>query len=420
VRLRMAERKAVTEVTRERYRRSGKKEKGLILDEFTALTGYDRSYARYLLRGAGKKAGAGRKKQEGRKAGRRPRKRQYDERAQTVLIKVWKILDYICGKRLAPVLGETLYRLERFGEIEVDDETREKLQRISAATIDRMLAPERKKYELKGRSGTRPGSLLKNQIPMRTFSEWDERRPGFAEIDLVGHDGGIAAGEYLQTLDLTDIYSGWTEAAAVTNKAQVWVFEALKEIRSRLPFTLLGIDSDNGSEFINHQLYRYCQTEQITFTRSRPYRKNDNCFVEQKNYTVVRRHVGYQRLDSPDQQAILDDLYRYLRQYVNYFQPSMRLVSKERHGSAVKRRYSPAETPYQRLLDSPTLTDLQKRKLREEYVELNPAELKRKIEALQEKLLKTAAQSRQIANQHPASHPWRKSVISLQNQRHLE
>jgi len=416
----MAERKAVTEVTGERYRRAGKKEKGLILDEFTALTRYDRSYARYLLRGAGKKAGSGRKKSGGGRRPGRARKRQYDEQVQAVLIKVWKILDYICGKRLAPVLGETLYRLERFGEIACNDETREKLQRISAATIDRMLGAERKKYELKGRSGTRPGSLLKNQIPMRTFSEWDERRPGFAEIDLVGHDGGTVAGEYLQTLDLTDIYSGWTEAAAVANKAQVWVFEALKEIRSRLPFTLLGIDSDNGSEFINNQLYRYCQSEQITFTRSRPYRKNDNCFVEQKNYTVVRRHVGYQRLDSPDQQAILNDLYRYLRLYVNYFQPSMRLVSKERRGSAVKKRYSPAETPYQRLLDSPTLTDRQKRKLREEYGELNPAELKRRIEALQEKLLKTAAPSRQITVGHPASHPWRKSVISLLNQRHLE
>ena len=351
---------------------------------------------------------------------RAARKKQYDEKVLIVLVKVWKILDYICGKRLAPVLGEVVERLESFGEIGCDKETREKLGRISAATIDRLLAGERKKHQLRGRSRTRPGSLLKKQIPMRTFSEWDERTPGFVEIDLVAHDGGFASGEYLQTLDVTDVCSGWTEVQAVKNKAQVWVFEALKEIRARMPFALLGIDSDNGSEFINHQLLRYCQGEHLTFTRSRPYRKNDNCFVEQKNYTVVRRHIGYQRLEGDEPQTMLNEIYHYLRLYVNYFQPVMRLASKKRRGAAVKKTYSLATTPYRKLLQSTDLTDKQKQKMRKEYIQLNPAELKRRIEALQEKLLKSAARTRQKIAMPSSSSPWHQSNNRFYNQKHLE
>ena len=416
----MGEKKAVTRATADRYRRASKKEKGRILDEFVKLTFYNRSYGRWLLRAGKKKAGEGRRGDEAKRGARRTRQRIYDERVLLALERVWKIMDFICGKRLKAVLDETLDRLEHFGEMRCDRETREKLSSISASTIDRLLTGERKKHQLKGRSGTRPGSLLKKQIPMRTFSEWDEGRPGFVEIDLVGHDGGFAQGDYLQTLDMTDVYSGWTEVAAVRNKAQIWVFEALKTMRSRLPFPLLGIDSDNGSEFINNQLHQYCKDERITFTRSRPYRKNDNCFVEQKNYTVVRRHVGYQRLDTSAQQQILLDLYRCLRQYVNFFQPSMRLVSKERCGATVRKKYSPAETPFSRLLTSPHLTMRQKQKLRKEYKELNPAELKRKIEALQKKLLKTAAATRNKVVRSADPHPWRRSAISLEKRRHFE
>ena len=420
MRLKMAERRAVTEATAGRYRRSSKKEKGRILDEFVQLTGYTRSYARTVLRSSGKKVYKSAKTYIGRAGSRVVRRREYDEKVFKALRQVWRIMDYICGKRLAPVLGETLDRLERFGEIVCDEETRGKLRRISAATIDRHLAGERKRYQLKGRSGTRPGSLLKNQIPIRSFSEWDEKRPGFAEIDLVGHDGGTAAGEYLQTLDLTDVCSGWTELQAVRNKARVWVFEALKDIRARLPFPLLGIDSDNGSEFINHPLLIYCESEGITFTRSRPYRKNDNCFVEQKNWSVVRRHAGYQRLEGEELLGVLNELYQYLRLYVNYFQPSMRLTSKERCGARVKKTYGPAETPYRKLLRSSHLTDEQKQRLRDEYVTLNPAELKRRIEALQEKLLKTAARTRHISVMPSASSPWHDSNKRFYNQKHLE
>ena len=254
-----------------------------------------------------------------------------------------------------------------------------------------MLRSERKKYELKGRSHTKPGTLLKHQIPIRTFSEWDEDRPGFGELDLVGHDGGVAAGDFCQTLDLTDIATTWTETEAVRNKAAVHVFAAIQEVKIRLPFDLLGIDSDNGSEFINTNLENYCRTEEITFTRSRPYRKNDNCYVEQKNWSVVRRAVGYARFDTDEQLDLLNELYRHLRLYTNYFMPSMKLIERTRIGSQVRKKYDSAQTPYRRVLASPHISDEVKQNLRTQYEILNPAELKRRIGRLQSKLDKSVS-----------------------------
>lgn len=379
----MAERRAVVRATARRYQRGQKKQKQKILDELVELTGYNRCYARRVLR---RQSSEARKKLSGKRR-RSGSSKQYDERVLVALRRIWLILDFICGKRLVAIMPEVLGRLEYFGELKVDVRTRQKLLRISAATIDRLLSPERRKHQLRGRARTRPGTLLKHQIPLRTFSEWNEQRPGFVEIDLVSHDGGLAAGEYLYTLDMTDVYSGWTEVQAVQNKAQVWVFAALKALRSQLPFALRGIDSDNGSEFINDQLVRYCQHERITFTRSRPYRKNDNCFVEQKNYTMVRRHVGYQRLSGREQLSLVNELYGYLRLYANYFQPVMKLKSKERHGSQVKKTYHPAETPYQRLRRSEHLSATTKQRLAQQYGQLNPAALKRNIERIQARLL---------------------------------
>ncbi len=237
--------------------------------------------------------------------------------------------------------------MEKHREITLDALTRQKLRAISAATIDRLLAPARRRFALRGRAGTKPGTLLKHQIPIRTFAEWNEALPGFMEIDLVGHDEGETSGDFCQTLDMTNVASGWTETAAVINKAQVWVFEALKAIRARLPFPLLGVDSDNGAEFINGHLLCYCQQEKLTFTRGRAGNKNDGCFVEQKNYSVVRRAVGYARYDSPEQLRLLNALYAQLRLYTNYFQPVMKLVSKERIGAKVRKRYDAPQTPYQ-------------------------------------------------------------------------
>ncbi|HSB29962.1 MAG TPA: hypothetical protein VLD55_00010 [Candidatus Sulfobium mesophilum] len=192
----------------------------------------------------------------------------YDDAVAAPLKKAWEMMDYICGKRLAPILKELIPRLIRFDEIRLTQEAKDKPMKISPATIDRILAPERKKYNVRGRANTKPGTLLKSQIPIRTFSQWNDKRPGFVEIDLVGHDGGDGSGDFLQTLDVTDVATGWTDTQAVRNKAQQWVFEALKDIRGRLPFPLLGIDSDYGGEFINNHLYRYCQEEKITFTRT--------------------------------------------------------------------------------------------------------------------------------------------------------
>ena len=239
-------------------------------------------------------------------------------------------------------------------------------------------------------------ALLKLWRIMDYIAEWDEQQPGFVEVDLVGHDGGVAAGDYCQTLDLTDVATTWTETMAVRNKAQAWVFEALKTLRKNLPFPLRGLDSDNGSEFINDYLLAYCRGEKLTFTRSRPYRKNDNCFVEQKNYSIVRRAVGYQRYDTEAQLHLLNELYATLRLYSNFFQPTMKLKSKVRVGSRVTKRYDHAQTPYQRVLASPQVTKSKKELLRAKYETLNPAALKRKITGLQERLLKTTCSAKPL------------------------
>lgn len=400
----MQEKKVITREIARRYQKASKKEKGLILDEFVKLTGYTRCYAAFLLRNWGRKIrvrfegrdrvvilGGKRRKRE------RIRERKYDQRVLSALKKIWIICDLICGKRLHPFLSEIIPVLEGFGELNIDEEVREKLFKISPATIDRLLASEKAKFKLKGRSTTKPGTLLKNQIPVRTFSDWDEKKPGFVEVDLVSHDGGNTRGDYCQTLDLTDVCTTWTETKAVKNKAQRWVFEALQEIKDRVPFSILGIDSDNGSEFINDHLLRFCQEKEITFTRSRPYRKNDNCFVEQKNYSVVRRTVGYLRYDTEEELKILNELYGYLRLYTNFFQPVMKLVEKTRVGSKVKKRYDQARTPYQRVLESSHIPEENKQRLKEEYATLNPAKLKRKITKLQDKLIKLTILKKELS-----------------------
>lgn len=396
MRLTMKERKAVTAVMVARYRRASKKQKGRMLDELVALTGYNRWYAVGLLRGHGASSPDERRGRINRRARQRPR--VYDAAVLAALRRVWVIMDCICGKRLAAVLPETIAVLERHGELQLDAATRQKLGAISAASIDRLLAAERRRLNVRGRSGTKPGTLLKHQIPVRTFAEWDQTQPGFVEIDLVAHDGGFAQGDYCQTLDVTDVASGWTETQAVINKAQVWVFEALQLIRGRLPFALKGIDSDNGSEFINHHLLRYAQQEHITFTRGRAWKKNDGCFVEQKNYSVVRRAVGYARYEGSGQLRLLNELYAELRLYSNFFQPVMKLIGKERTGAKVKKTYDRPRTPYQRLLDSSALSKPAKQHLRTQYAGLNLAELKRNIVRLQGRLLKIAMRRPQVVS----------------------
>jgi len=371
--LSLKERRAVIKEVSKRYKKTKKKEKGKILDEFVKLTEYTRCYASYVLRMYEKKvvvyakgrrtvfiADNGyskriRKKWERNEARikRRNRRRIYDERVSDALVYIWYLSDCICGKRLAPFIRETVPILKKFNEINIDQETEEKLLKISPATIDRLLRKKKMKYRVKkGKSWTKPGTLLKHQIAIRTFADWDEKIPGFVEVDLVGHDGGILKGDFLYSLDVTDVHTGWTETKAIRNKAQVWVFNALKEIRKRLPFELLGIDSDNGSEFINVHLLNYCEREHITFTRSRTGRKNDNCFVEQKNYSIVRRAVGYLRYDTEKELKTMNEMYNVLRVYTNFFLPSMKLIEKTRIGSRVTKKYDKPKTPYLRIIES--------------------------------------------------------------------
>lgn len=404
MRLTMKERHSLVKVTAERYQGSGKGEKRVILDEFVKATGYHRTYASYLLSRHGKKVRTGGKKVYVGDIAKRVRKRRgriYGPEEVEALKVIWKVADCICGKRLVATIPEMVAKLCQFSEWKASRETCEKLFGMSAATIDRLLAGERKKAELKARSQTKPGTLLKHQIPIRTFSDWDDAKPGFVEIDLVAHNGGDARGDFCQTLSLTDVASGWCEAFAVKNKAQVWVFEGIRKVRKRLPFALLGIDSDNGGEFINDQLTRYCELEKITFTRSRPYQKNDNCYVEQKNYTIVRRAVGYMRHDTDKELDLLNRLYSVLRLYNNFFIPSVKLVGKTRIGSKVTKRYDDPQTPFVRLTNSADVTKKIKDRLAAEYAMLNPAQLKREITRLQKILMRENTLKRRNAPPQP-------------------
>lgn len=392
--LTMQEKQAVTREKALKYKKARKKEKKKMLDEVVELTCYSRKYASHVLSLWGKKAVIRDKAGNEiifvpqKKKAQRKRKPLYGPDVFRALRTLWIIGDCICGKRLKPMLQEVVPVLEKCGELHLGVRVRKKLLEISAATIDRMLQNEKKKIVGKGRSRTKPGTLLKSQIPIRRFSDWNEGKPGFMEMDLVSHEGGATAGDYAYTLNMTDIYSGWTEICAVKNKAQVWVFEALQAIRQRLPFPLLGVDSDNGSEFINDHLVRYCAAEHITFTRSRAYRKNDNCYVEQKNFSVVRRYVGYLRYDTEEELKKLNVLYQKVRLYTNFFLPVMKLKYKERIGSRVKKVYDEPKTPFRRILLCSSVEDTVKEKLKALYETLNPAALKREMSKQQNQLIR--------------------------------
>ena len=269
--------------------------------------------------------------------------------------------------------------LRQHGEQIIDAATETQLRRMSPSTIDRLLRPCRKRGGRRGLSTTRPGNLLKNSIPIRTFADWQENKPGFMETDLVAHCGESTQGFYLHTLCAVDVASGWTECLPVWGKGQQRVRSAVHRMRQRLPFALLGVDSDNGSEFINQCFYTYCRQEKITFTRSRAYKKNDSCHVEQKNGNVVRRLVGYDRYTSKAAYQCLGRIYDCVRLYMNFFQPTMKLVNKTRHGAKVNKAYDTARTPYRRLMASDVLTEAEKAQLAATYHGLNPVQLLKQI-----------------------------------------
>jgi len=357
-----------TEAVRGRYLLVSKAEKGKILDEFTKVIGCHRKAAIRLLR-------------RGHQANpkRRGRSRQYDITVAEALKAVWEATDRLCSKRLHPFLPELVTILRRHGSVALAADIEARLCQMSPSTIDRLLRPWRRVGGRRPFSTTKPGSLLKRSIPIRTFADWEEDRPGFLEVDLVPHCGESGEGFYLTTLSAVDVATGWSECIGVWGKGQSRVCAAVHRIRQRLPFPLLGLDSDNGSEFINHHLYSYCQREKITFTRSRAYKKNDGCHVEQKNWSVVRRLVGYDRYNSQAALEALNRVYDLTRLYVNFFQPVMKLVSKSRHGAKVHKVYDRARTPYQRLLEAGVLTQAKRQELAATYYGLNPVLLLRQI-----------------------------------------
>jgi hypothetical protein len=299
----------------------------------------------------------------------------------------WAVLGAPTGKRLAPVLGELVATLRRFGELDVSDEVAGALTAMSAATMDRRLAPDRAAMTLRGRSHTKPGSLLKDAIPIRTWAQWDDAVPGFVEIDLVGHEGGNAEGEHAYTLTVTDIATGWTENRSVPNKAQKWVVAALEDIAKVMPFPLLGIDSDNGTEFINYHLLAWCEDRKLTFTRSRSGNSNDGAHVEQKNWAVVRTVVGYHRYDTRAELLLLNKIWVLQSQMTNYFLAQQKLVSKVRNGAKVTKKYDAATTPHRRSERHTTVSDQDKAIMKDTFTGLNPAAIQRQIQALTAELL---------------------------------
>ena len=399
--LTMKDKKALTQELARRYRRSDRKHKTAILDEFVKTTGYRRKYAIHLLANWGKSKTRIIDGELVNIVVGRPKKRKrvgrviYGAEVKAAVKEIWEFFDYMCGKRLVVLIRMNIEALVSEPELSIDKEIKRQLLSISAATIDRILKPEREKIRFKSRARTRPGSILKHQIPIRTFYPWDERLPGFFELDTVGHDGGSAAGEYCFTLNATDVYSGWVELRALRNRAHRWVMEQVIDIRSELPFTLKGVDTDNGGEFINKVLLNYCKDHEITFTRGRPYRKNDNCFVEQKNDMAVRRTVGYYRFDTEEEYEALQNVYKHLCPLLNFHYPSVRIIAKKRIGSKVKKIYDDPKTPYMRLLESPSVDAEVKEKLVARAKKLQILKQKRLVDRAVADLLRTYEKKKQ-------------------------
>jgi len=357
---------------RNRYRKASRKEKSIILGEFCATCGYNRKYAIRLLR-----------KKDRDPSHRKPGPAfRYDRELLLVPLKrIWFATDQMCSKKLKAALPLWLpFYEEEFAPLLPD--TRQKLLDMSPATIDRLLKPLRAIYK-KGRCSTKPGTLLKNQIPIKTHN-WDVTRPGYFEADTVAHCGNSIAGDYVFSLTFTDIFSGWTENRAVWGKGSQGVLRQIRDIEEKIAFPILGFDCDNGSEFLNHHLVRYFTVRPETpvqFTRSRPYRKNDNAFVEQKNWTHVRQLLGYDRFDNPDLVPLVNDLYvNEWSLFNNYFCPTLKLKEKQRINSRYIKKYELPQTPYQRLLDSVDVSNEAKKTLETVYISLNPFKLKRKID----------------------------------------
>lgn len=358
---------------RRRYQAASSKAKKLILSEFIACSGYHPKYAVHLLNAT--------QPQLPKPRQTRHRPSLYDDAARQALIVLWEASDRICGKRLQPLLKILLPALERHGHLRLDDAIRTKVLAMSAATIDRFLRTPRDTTQTKRRRRVTPE--IRRRIPVRTFADWNEPSPGSMEMDLVAHCGEVNKGSYVNSLVLTDIASGWTECAPLVVRESGLLIEALERVRISLPFALRALDVDNGSEFVNEAMIQYCLRNGIELTRSRPYRKNDQAWIEQKNGAVVRKLLGYRRFEGIAAAQALARLYGASRLFVNFFQPSFKLAEKHRQGAKVSKRYHPPETPYERLLQTETISDPIKMKLREVGQTLDPLKLLEEVRAMQ-------------------------------------
>ena len=362
----------------ERYRKAEGKGKRVMLDEFCLNTGYHRKYAIRLLNGPppGKRG-------EGRSRGRKPR---YGPAVISLLAAVWEAAGYPWSVRLKALLPSWMPWIRQ--RYKPSAETERQLLGISARQIDRRLQGKKSQCKQRLYGQTKPGTLLKHHIPVKTDS-WNVTTPGFAEIDLVSHSGNSGEGEFAYTLNLTDIHTGWTESRALLGKGQEGVRQALEEIQRGLPFDLLGLDSDNGSEFINGHLQRWCKQSRIQLTRGRPYKKDDNAHIEQKNWTHVRKLLGWERYDTRAAVEAMNDLYRReLRPWLNLYLPSVKLVKKVRVGSKVRRVYDAPKTPLERVMASAAAHPEQIAALKKLRASLDPFQLgkviERKIESIYE------------------------------------
>ena len=362
-----------------RYEQADRAERSRILDEFAAVTGFHRKHAMRLLRSG----------QPERRSGPRPGRRVYNDAVREALIVVWEASDRICGKRLRPLVPVLIEAMERHGHLRLTPEVRVSLLAMSAATIDRGLRDVRRHARGATRRRT-ASSAVRRSVPVRTFDGWDDPPPGFVEADLVAHSGPVAKGSFVQTLVLTDIATGWTECAPLLVREQRLLTEVLGEMRKLLLFTLLGFDTDNDSVFMNETVRDYCLATSIEFTRCRPYRKNDQAWVEQKNGSVVRRTVGYRRFEGLQAATMLARLYAALRLYVNFYQPSFKLATKARDGAKVMKRYHPPATPCERLMADARTSEEVRQKLATQRATLDPVRLLQEIRTAQQELVRLA------------------------------
>lgn len=358
-----------------RYRRRTREEKSKILDEYCSNTGQDR---KFVIRKINSKTLL-------KKDGKRGRKNIYDGYVIDALVKVWGIFDYPCGDRLEPLLKTEVERLRGAGELRVSDDVAEKLRKISSSTIDRRLSHQKEVLHLKKKYQKKVRPALYQRIPVRG-NDWDRSLLGQIQIDLVEHCGQSASGEYLCSLSIVDVASGWWEGQAAMGRGQIGTFEALKKTRKQMPIPWREIHPDNDTAFINWHLYRYCLKENLLFSRSRPYQKNDNCFVEQKNSTHIRSFLGNLRYDTEYELMIINELYDTLRLYKNFFQPIIKLKEKIREKGRIHRKYELAKTPYQRIIESDWISNEKRKELTNLYLSLNPAKIKRYIDTLTTKL----------------------------------